>query len=82
VHEEQGDLVSVFIPTKRISASHVRCCVMVLHDRELVLAAATASLEPLMELAHDNFKISEHMNGFVKEHSAAFPSVAALAASR
>lgn len=57
-----NELVQVYVPTKKLSASSARCCVMVLHQRELVLVSARASLAPLLDLAHENFKLSKELD--------------------
>jgi hypothetical protein len=47
-----GDAVAVYMPRKGTSISDVRCCVMVLKDRQLIIASAEGNLEPMWQLAH------------------------------
>lgn len=44
------ELVAVYIPQKGFSEKKVRCCVLVVHDRELVVAAARANASGVLEL--------------------------------
>ena len=43
------ELVSVYLPGKTISARRIKCCVLVLSERRMILVRATANLEPLLE---------------------------------
>jgi hypothetical protein len=47
-----GDAVAIYMPRKGTSISDVRCCVMVLKDRQLIIASAEGNLEPMWQLAH------------------------------
>lgn len=46
---EHGDLVAVYTPSSTTSFSKVKCCVMVFHGEELIVASARANLEPLVK---------------------------------
>jgi hypothetical protein len=43
------EMVGVFLPVKSSSASRIKCCVVVLDERQLVLVSARADLKPLLE---------------------------------
>ncbi len=45
------DLVSVYVPRKRLSPRRTRACIMVLHEGQLIIASACGNLDPLMVLA-------------------------------
>jgi hypothetical protein len=47
---KERELVAVYMPRKGLSLEHMRCCVMVWHGRELVVASARGNLAPLMDL--------------------------------
>jgi len=47
----ERELVAVYIPRKVFRPAKISCCVMVFHDRELVIASARGNLEPLLEIA-------------------------------
>jgi hypothetical protein len=47
----EGELVGVYLPNKTLGPSKMSCCVMVFHDRELVVASANGNVEPLLEIA-------------------------------
>ena len=48
---DRHDLVAVYLPDQAAALDQVRACVMVLSDRELVMASVAGNLEPLMKLA-------------------------------
>lgn len=46
----EGDqMVGVFLPARITSPSRMKCCVVVLNGRQLVIVSARADLEPLLE---------------------------------
>lgn len=47
----ENNLVAVYMPQKQRSSSDVRACVLVLHERDMVVAAARGKVEPILELA-------------------------------
>jgi hypothetical protein len=51
-------MVMVYVPRKGISTSRMSCCVMVLQERDLVIASARGDLEPLLELAEKRLPAS------------------------
>jgi hypothetical protein len=64
------DTVAVFLPDKISSSRHVRACVMVMDDEQLVVVSARANLEPLMRLIHE----SEPLREFREEPEKWLPS--------
>jgi len=51
-----SELVAVYLPSDLRSGRDVRLCVMVLDGEELVVVAARANLEPLLELARSQLE--------------------------
>jgi len=49
LHEHQ--VVAVYVPRRGVRLSHLKCCVLVLESRNLVVISAVGNLEPLIELA-------------------------------
>lgn len=47
----QHQLVAVYVPRGGVRTDRVRCCVLVLDGRDLVIAAARANLDPLLKIA-------------------------------
>jgi hypothetical protein len=45
------ELVGVYIPHRGVLPGRMECCLVVLKDRDLVVASARGSLEPLMKIA-------------------------------
>ncbi len=56
---ESGQLVLIYLPDKGFSSRRVRCCLMVLTERQLVVVSAKANLEPVIQLAQDYIKHPE-----------------------
>jgi hypothetical protein len=56
---QEGQLVAVYVPRKAVSGSRVKCCVLVLKDTNLIVAGASANLEPLLKIAGDRFDLKE-----------------------
>ena len=52
----EAEFVAAYIPSKGISARKMACCVVVLHDRQLVIASAQANVELLMAIASERFR--------------------------
>jgi hypothetical protein len=48
---QADQLVAVYIPLKGISPGRMACCVVVLHERDLVVASAHGDLGPLLQIA-------------------------------
>ena len=48
LHDQE--LVAVFMP-KNVTASNMRCCVLVIRDEDLVVVAARGNIEEVLELA-------------------------------
>jgi hypothetical protein len=47
------NLVAVYVPGKNISAHHLKCCVLVLDGKEMVLVSVQGNPEPLLRYAFD-----------------------------
>jgi hypothetical protein len=47
------NLVAVYVPGKNISAHHLKCCVLVLNGKEMVLVSVQGNPEPLLRYAFD-----------------------------
>lgn len=47
---QDKDLVAVFVP-KRVSASRLKCCVLVINDEDLVVVAARGNIEEVLRFA-------------------------------
>lgn len=43
-------LVMVYVPSKEVSLDRLKCCVLVLDERQMVLASVHLNLKPLLEL--------------------------------
>jgi hypothetical protein len=56
--EMDRDLVAVYFPKGKVSVHGLRCCVLVSHDRDLVVASAKGDLEPLMGIVRE--KLGDH----------------------
>jgi len=54
----EQEVVGVYVPGKRIGLHRMKVCVMVLHDRDLVVASVRGNLEPLMALAAERLDLS------------------------
>jgi hypothetical protein len=55
-----GDLVAIYMPAKARASGHVKCCLMVLHERDLVIGAVRGNLDPLLELAARKLESGGH----------------------
>ena len=53
---KEGDLVAVYFPISAVRPSSMACCVMVFHERQLVVASARGNLEPLLDIIDKNIK--------------------------
>ncbi len=75
------ELVGIYIPRKGLSPGRMACCLVVLKDRDLVVASARGSLEPLLRIAAkhlDSADIRNAVNGGALQAycpPASFPSV-------
>jgi hypothetical protein len=50
---KEREFVGVYFPHRKVSLRGVKCCVVVLQGRDLVVASASGNLEPLLKLAED-----------------------------
>jgi len=58
------ELVAVYLPRRGFSAEHMKCCVLVLHGRDLVIAGVSGNLEPLLQLAQSKVDLDEATRSF------------------
>jgi hypothetical protein len=56
---KEGELVAIYLPHKGVAPEHMRCCLMVLHGQDLILASARGNVASLMELAQPHLKLHE-----------------------
>ncbi len=47
----ENQLVAVYVPKRGLSSQRMRCCVLVLEGRNLIVVGASGNVEPLLELA-------------------------------
>jgi len=59
----EHELVAVYVPHRGLSAARMKCCVLVLQDRDLVIAGASGNLEPLLELAQTKVDLAQVTKG-------------------
>ena len=57
IHERE--CVAVYLPRKKVRLQNVRCCVLVLDKRDLVVCSAAANLDPLIKLAQAHVDMKE-----------------------
>jgi len=61
--------VGVYFPHRKVSLKDVKCCVVVLQGRDLVVASVTGNLEPLLKLAENRpefREFREHLSAGMK----------------
>jgi len=51
-------VVGIYLPRKGVSCSAMRCCLLVLEERNLVVASARGNLEPLLAMAQQHIEQS------------------------
>jgi len=56
---QDQQFVAVYFPHRKVSLRGVKCCVVVFHGRDLVVASASGNLEPLLELAEEHIDMGE-----------------------
>jgi hypothetical protein len=59
------DLVVIYVPHKPTPRAKMKCCLMVLHEKILVVGSAHGNVEPLMEIARDRIHLHSEENHFV-----------------
>jgi len=60
----ERELVAVYFPRKVVLPSKMSCCLMIFHNRELVIVSARGNLEPLLEIARKRMDhIKDEMQG-------------------
>src|SRR5258708_1419186 len=58
----EHELVTIYFPRQKSSASGVKCCVMVFDGRQLVVASVRGNFEPLMGILH------QRLEGAMNQH--------------
>ncbi len=56
---EKGQVVAVYFPHRKVTFRGIKCCVVVLHGRDLVVASASGNLEPLIKIAEQHLDTGE-----------------------
>ncbi len=56
---EEGQFVAVYFPHRKVTLRGIKCCVLVLKDRDLVVASASGNLEPLLKIAEEHINTGE-----------------------
>jgi hypothetical protein len=69
---KDSQFVAAYIPTKGLSAKKVACCVVVLHDRQLVIASARGNAEPLLLLVARSPEFQSAVSPISNRHTAKF----------
>lgn len=54
---QDRQLVAVYAPRRGLATDHVRCCVLVLKENDLVVAGASGNLDPLLAIAKQNLDL-------------------------
>jgi hypothetical protein len=55
----ENELVAVYVPCSGVSTERMKCCVLVLHGRDLIVAGASGNLEPLLEIAERHLDLND-----------------------
>ena len=53
----EDELVAVYTPRGGVVGSSIRCCVLVLHRNDLVVAGASGKIDPLIEIAQQHLDV-------------------------
>jgi hypothetical protein len=73
----EGELVAVYVPRTGFTSARVRCCVLVLHGGDLVVAGVSGNIDPVLEIARQRLDWSRDLgaqfNGFNPHHKLARP---------
>jgi hypothetical protein len=54
------ELVAVYTPRRGVTVNSIRCCVLVLHRNDLVVAGASGKIDPLIDIAQRHHEIPWH----------------------
>jgi hypothetical protein len=60
----ENELVAVYVPRRGFSAQRIRCCVLVLQGRDLIVVGASGNLDPLLQIAGKNFDLKDATQHF------------------
>ena len=61
---QENQLVAVYVPRRGLATQRMKCCVLVLHGKDLVVVGASGNLEPLLEIAGKNFDFKDASQHF------------------
>lgn len=61
---QENQLVAVYVPRRELSAQRIKCCVLVLQGKDLIVVGATGNLNPLLEIAGKNFDFKDATQHF------------------
>jgi hypothetical protein len=54
----ENELVAVYLPRCGLSTARLKCCVLILQGRDLVVAGARANLDPLLKIVDNHVNLS------------------------
>jgi hypothetical protein len=55
----EKELVAVYVPRRGLATSRMKCCVLVLQGRDLIVAGASGNLDPLIEIAGKHIEFGQ-----------------------
>jgi hypothetical protein len=55
----ENELVAVYFPRRGLSTKRMKCCVLVLQGRDLIVAGASGNLEPLLAIATKHLDLKD-----------------------
>jgi len=60
----ENELVAVYFPRRGLSTERMKCCVLVLQGRDLIVAGASGNLEPLLAIATKHLDLKDATQHF------------------
>jgi len=60
----ENELVAVYLPRRNVSLQNMRCCVLVLQGRDLIVTGASGRLDPLLQIAQQHFDLKDATRQF------------------
>jgi hypothetical protein len=61
---KENSLVAVYVPRRGFTTQRIRCCVLVLQGRDLIVVGASGNLDPLLQIAGKNFDFKDASQHF------------------
>jgi hypothetical protein len=61
---EENELVAVYVPRRGLSTQRIKCCVLVLQGKDLIVVGASGNLDPLLQIAGKNFDFKDATQHF------------------